>query len=454
MTAKNPTKWTEKNVLTIRAPGKSLDERVNHPSIKGLAIRFRAQIKDGVRVDGGPVYTHYFPLNGVTKKISIAEVGAVTLEHAEDESLRLAASMTGVAPVSPVVARKAALEGLSVTLGAVVVKYLAALATQGVTKEYIASRTLYLNERAASLHAHPIKQVGRSSLITLLANAETEYGKTSSDNLRRALSAFFYWAIMKNHCEIDPTTHLPKMEKVKRTNVPQVSELAVLWRSAGVLAARRFPGSDVARRYGIIVKLLLLTAARRNQIGQLRWDEVHLDPAAEDRLPPHIMLQGKLSADEQRRIVKAGGTVGQSRSKNRTQFMIVLSRQAVKLLRDLQAEQLAQGPLPTCVFAGWNKENGFTTWGQGAELLKEVAGPGHWIHHDFRRSFQTLGQDDVKIPFHVVDISINHVPQAQSGTAGSYNFATLKDERTEAAQKWADYLVNVATPKQVLKIAA
>ena len=469
-----PARWTEENVVKINASGTSLDERIKHPDVKGLSIRIRAQQKDdGTYVVGDAIYTHYYVIGGKGKRIPIGEVGATSLENAIQKSVSFANGMTGENPISPVVARREALSKLSMTFGEAVKLYVAHLDKRvedlDITAAYRNSRRLYLTERAKSLHSHPVKQVSREALRDLLKDPETvKRGEQSVENLRTALSSFFFWAIGEGHCDNDPTTHLPKREKVTRTNVPQISELAALWNAADLLIAQRpttyVTRCGVANRYGIIMKLLLLTAARRSQIGQLRWDEVRLEPPKADKLPPHIMLEGKLSKDERRRIIKAGGTVAESRSKNRLRFMIVLSRQAVQLLRDLRKQQLAEnnGVLPTCVFSGSNKNTGFTCWGQGKEHLIEAAGLAGWIHHDFRRSLKTIGRDDVKIDRDVLDISINHKPQAQQGTNASYDFATLKDERQDGAQRWADYLEGVANeqkpePKRkqtVLRLAA
>jgi hypothetical protein len=75
--------------------------------------------------------------------------------------------------------------------------------------------------------------------------------------------------------------------------------------------------------------------------------------------------------------------------------------------------------------------------------------------HDFRRTFQTVGQTELKIPLHITDACLNHIGGvATAGSKKHYNFAEYIDEKVEAMNRWGDYIEGVVSRKANLKIAA
>jgi integrase len=62
--------------------------------------------------------------------------------------------------------------------------------------------------------------------------------------------------------EANPVIELPRRAKVSRERVLSDVELVAIWKAA--------PNND----YGRIVKLLMLTAQRREEIGGLAWSEI------------------------------------------------------------------------------------------------------------------------------------------------------------------------------------
>src|SRR5262249_30415278 len=90
-----------------------------------------------------------------------------------------------------------------------------------------------------------------------------ERGPVSADRARSNLSAMFAWAIGEGLCEINPVMGTNKSHDEKPgERVLSDAELAAIWKAA--------PAGD----YGRIVKLLMLTAQRRDEIGSLRWSEI------------------------------------------------------------------------------------------------------------------------------------------------------------------------------------
>ena len=95
---------------------------------------------------------------------------------------------------------------------------------------------------------------------TSLADCGRSSGQrpVAADRARSTLSAMFAWAIGEGLVEVNPVNGTNKVERNKsRERVLSDAELAAIWKAA--------PDND----YGRIVKLLMLTAQRREEIGGL-----------------------------------------------------------------------------------------------------------------------------------------------------------------------------------------
>jgi hypothetical protein len=124
---------------------------------------------------------------------------------------------------------------------------------------------MYLRGHAAPLHSLRLAQIDRRKVAALLGEIESNSGPVSRNRLRSTLSAFFAWCIAEGLLETNPVTGTAKAdENGSRERVLTKDELRKLWRA---LDQDKF--SDV-------VRLLLLTGQRRNEIGKLQWSEINL----------------------------------------------------------------------------------------------------------------------------------------------------------------------------------
>ena len=68
----------------------------------------------------------------------------------------------------------------------------------------------------------------------------------------------------------------------------------------------------------------------------------------------------------------------------------------------------------------------------------------HWTHHDLRRTLDTVMNDRLGIPPHVVAAVLAHTSGAASGKAGSerhYNHAAYVREKSDALWQWSDFIM-------------
>src|SRR5260370_37321767 len=118
-----------------------------------------------------------------------------------------------------------------------------------------------------------------------------EGGSVAADRARSRLSGFFAWAVGEDLCKANPVDgtnkHSEYIERERTLIVdgekPNYDELVAVWKAA--------PDNE----YGKIVRLLILTLARKNEIASLEWSEfdrearlIRLPPARTTNSHPHV----------------------------------------------------------------------------------------------------------------------------------------------------------------------
>ena len=108
-----------------------------------------------------------------------------------------------------------------------------------------------------------IEVVTRREVASVLATIAKEHGKVAADRARSALSAMFAWAVGDGLADINPVIGTNKHAgTTSRDRVLSDEELARIWLA--------LDDDD----YGRIVKLLILTGQRRDEIADLRRSEI------------------------------------------------------------------------------------------------------------------------------------------------------------------------------------
>ena len=250
----------------------------------------------------------------------------------------------------------------------------------------------YLRHHAAPLHRLRLDQIDRRKVAALLGEIETNRGPVSRNRLRNALSAFFSWCIQEGLLDANPVTGTGKAnENGSRERVLTHDELRKLWHSLG------------DNCFDHIIRLLLLTGQRRNEIGKLKWGEIDLE---------HPMI-----------------TLPPDRTKNGRQHDLPLSRQALAII-----ERQPRRNSSDLVFG----ERGFD-WAVGKAKLDQRLVIAPWRLHDLRRTCAT-GMAELGVQPHIIEAVLNHVSGHKSRVAGIYNRAKYADEMRSALQRWADHV--------------
>jgi integrase len=204
-----------------------------------------------------------------------------------------------------------------------------------------------------------------------------------------------------------------RTEEKARERVLSNAELREIWAA--------LPDDD----YGDIVRLLMLTGQRREEIGALRWSELDFDRDVV-LFPP-------------------------ARTKNSREHELPMSGPVRDLLEARDRDEgrdlmfgTGRGP-----FSGWSnaKEALDTRLLTARKRTNRKASPlPDWRIHDIRRTVAT-GMAEIGVQPHVIEAVFNHVSGHKAGVAGVYNRASYGAEKAAALTRWAARLREILDPR-------
>jgi integrase len=293
------------------------------------------------------------------------------------------------------------------TLGDVVETYLPHAERKLKASTY-SGVVLHLRKHWRSLHGRELQNLERRHIAAELGRIATTSGLYGANRSRAALSALFGWAIGEGLTDTNPVVGTNKAtEETARDRVLTGDELSLIWRHAG------------AGDYGAIVRLLILTGQRREEVGGMLWSEIDVSSAM--------------------------WRIAGERTKNARLHEVPLSQAALDILglrARLDGRVLVfglRGP-----FSGWSKAKAALD----ARIAAEVGHPpAEWRLHDIRRTVAT-GMADLGVQPHVIEAVLNHISGHKAGVAGVYNRATYAAEKRQALDMWAAHVESLAEGRE------
>jgi len=122
-----------------------------------------------------------------------------------------------------------------------------------------------------------ISEIGRRHVLDLIDAIADRGAVTLARRCHAHLHRLFRWSVGRGIIAANPMADLPKPgAEVRRKRVLSDVELVLAWNAA----------QQVGWPMGSAIQLLMLTAARRDEIGELRWTEI-------DRTCSEIRLEGE-----------------------------------------------------------------------------------------------------------------------------------------------------------------
>jgi integrase len=363
-----------------------------------------------VRASGVHSFMVQYARAGVSRRIVIGKLGSIDAGKAYAGARALMAQVRlGRDPATERVHERAReLE----TFGALLPRFLERQKAKQKPRSFEETER-HLMKHCKPFHRHPVESLDRKKFGTRLAEIAQESGPSAANRVRASLSAYFMWLAREGHVDANPVAFTNKaIEGGARGHVPDDAELRAIWRALK-------PGDQ----YSTIVKLLLLTGARRDEIGSLRWSEVNL--------------------------VDATITLPSPRTKNKQEHIIPLSAPALTLLAAQPRRIDADGTDRDHVF-GNGADRGYQGWSKSKAELDTASGVTGWVLHDFRRVLSTALHDRFGVLPHVVEALLGHISGHKAGVAGVYNKAAYLPERQRALICWGEYIMELtegAPPK-------
>jgi integrase len=264
----------------------------------------------------------------------------------------------------------------------------------------------HLKTHCASFEHRPIHGITQRDVGELYKNVSREAGSGAASHTWSTLRAFMHWAMRQGVIEKNVAalydgggTNPPRDRKLLDT------ELAIVWKACR---------DD---QFGNVIRLLILTGARRDEVGHLPISEIVLD--------------------------KREWVLASERSKNGRAHLVPLTEAALAILK------VAVETRETFVF-GYGDERGFSGWSKAKKALdKRIADAGHqlepWTLHDLRRTFAT-GLQKLKIEPHIIEACLNHSPPKLQRVYQLHDYAA---EKLAALNRWAAHVDAVVTGKTI-----
>jgi integrase len=352
-----------------------------------------------LRASGGEVRKSWvvqYRRAGATRRMLLGSAEVLTAEQARAQAKKILTKVAlGEDPSRERATRRAADK---FTLASVVEEFLSAKQPNVRPRSFVEAARYLRGKYFAPLRTMPLDSITRRDVAARLLVIARENGAVTASRARSALSALFAWSMGQGLAEANPVvgTNQPKTPP-SRDRVLDDGELAAIWRACG--------DDD----FGRIVKLLMLTGARRTEVGGMMWGELDLD--------------------------RGTWTLPAQRTKNGRQHTLPLSASAVSVIK-----AILQRVDRDCLF-GERGTSGFCSWATAKAALDARLGGkvAKWTLHDIRRSCATH-MANLGVQPHVIECVLNHHGGFRAGVHGTYNRNPYLAEMKMALQVWSDHI--------------
>jgi integrase len=242
-----------------------------------------------------------------------------------------------------------------------------------------------------------LQSISKKDVIAVIDKA-MKRGPSAGVTAWKVAKAFFAWCEAREDDFASPARSIRKPTKEKsRDRVLDDAELKLTWEAADAVGSAA----------GALVKLLILTGARRNEMTELGRDEIATDV---------IELPGE-------------------RTKNGLSHTIPITPMIRRVLNTLPS---------TGKFVLNGTDRAFGDHSGAKEKVTPPIRP--WTLHDLRRSFAS-GLQRIGVAPHIVEIALNHRSGTFSGVAGIYQRHRYAKEVAEAFAVWSRHVETLTTEK-------
>lgn len=243
-----------------------------------------------------------------------------------------------------------------------------------------------------------------------LQRRNTGESEPRARSLHSVLSVLFGWLKLKRRIKVDPTATLDAPTAPKaRDRVLSDDEIKKLWSTC----------DDEGFPFGPIIKLLLLTGCRLNEIAGMKWSEL-------DKGLTTLSLLGE-------------------RTKNNEKHSVAISQLSKSIFEGIDR-------IPGCdLIFTTNGERPVSGWSKLKRRIDATMNIPDWRLHDLRRTAAS-GMQRIGVRVEVIERALNHISGSYSGVAGTYQRDPMVDDTRAALKKWADYIEDIIAGRKVGKV--
>jgi integrase len=383
-----------KTIPALVLPKGRADEICWDAELEGFGLRLRRRTNGDLLRN----WVTQYRASGHTRRITIGSADKITPTQARDAARKLLARVE--LGHDPQAEKETKRQEATRTFKAVVDDYLAAKESELRPESFRVTKLYLTGPYFRPLHRMPVAAVTRADVATCIRSIVRKHSTPTGAAARRALSAFFAWAIAEgllgNGANPVDGSHRPEDPR-PRDRVLTDAELVAIWNACGE--------DDPGR----IIRLLTLLGSRRQEASGMRWSELDLG-AGTWSLPAE-------------------------RSKNHRAHTITLPPAALAIIEQVPRTDRAQ-------LFGARAPGGFVAWGKAkADLDRRLSNSVKpWRIHDIRRTVAT-GMADIGIEPHVIEATLNHYSGHRRGVAGIYNRSPYDRAVKAALARWAEHVL-------------
>jgi integrase len=372
----------------------------------GLSLRVTAQ--------GNKSWSLFYRMGGKLRRLTLGQFPAIKPAQARREAgAALERVRLGIDPAEEKRDRRLASE--ADTFARALEEYLAHASRHWAASTLKETKRVLEREPLRAWRDRPLSSISRADVVRLLDAIVAAGAEIGANRTLAYLRALFNWAVKRGRLLSSPVSGVDAPTKERtRDRVLSDDELRWLWRAC----------EKIDWPFGPLVKLLLLTGQRRDEVATLRWSELDFD--------------------------KRTWTLPREKAKNNRAHEIHVSDAAIEVLRSLpRTGALLFTSTGSTAVSGFSRAKRRLDVAMFAAKSDQPSAPCEpippWVLHDLRRTTAT-GMARLNFPPHVVDKVLNHVSGTIRGVAAVYNRFEYLEERRAALEAWGRYVENITTP--------
>jgi integrase len=270
-----------------------------------------------------------------------------------------------------------------------------------------------LNRELAPWAHRPMAEITRRDVIELL-DATADRAPVMANRLLAHLRKLFSWAMERDIVNASPvaTVKAPARE-VSRDRVLSDHELVAVWRACDGLG---WP-------FGPLVRLLIATGARRDEVASMAWSDLDLD----------------------RRL----WTLPRELVKTDKAHVVPLNDLTLEIIEGLPRIEGARLVFPASKAGSSNPASGFSRAKRRLDELSAVSG---WRLHDLRRTCAT-GLQRLGVRLEITEAVLGHVSGARASIVAVYQTYAFEPEKVAALAAWGRHVESLLRPEPAKVVA-